>query len=174
MSDRPAAPPADAVVADGPAQPSGAQVSETQASEAQPSGPGQRTAGRGRAWLALALRLLSSKPVRWGFVAVAVALGAYVVADEWTQVRAGLASLGFLAIAGALVAVLLGLVATMQVWRVLLAALGSPLGPARRPGSFSSASSVSTCPARSGRSWRRWSWVPRTRCRGTARPAPRC
>jgi len=143
MSDRPAAPPADAAVADGPAQPGGAQANGAQAGEAQPSG-GQASGaqvgeaqasggqaseppGRGGAWLALALRLLSSKPVRWGFVAVAVGLGAYVVADEWTQVRAGLASMGFLAIAGALVAVLLGLVATMQVWRVLLAALGSPL-----------------------------------------------
>jgi glycosyltransferase 2 family protein len=115
MSDRPVAPPADAAVADGP----------DQASE-PPS--------RGRAWLALAIRLLSSRPVRWGFVAAAVGLGVYVVADQWTQVRAGLASMGLLAIAGALVAVLLGLVATMQVWRVLLAALGSPLAvrPAAR------------------------------------------
>ena len=69
--------------------------------------------------------------MRWGFVAAAVALGAYVVVDQWTQVRAGLASMGFLAVAGALVAVLLGLLATMQVWRVLLAAFGSPL--ATRP-----------------------------------------
>jgi uncharacterized membrane protein YbhN (UPF0104 family) len=123
MSDRPVAPSADATVADGPAQPSGAQVGGAQGSGAQASEP----PSRGRAWLALALRLLNSRLVRWGFVAAAVALGTYVVADQWTQVRAGLASMGFLAIAGALIAVLAGLVATMQVWRVLLAALGSPL-----------------------------------------------
>jgi glycosyltransferase 2 family protein len=115
MSDRPAAPPADPAVADGPEQ-------------------GSQPPSRGRAWLALAVRVVNSKAVRWGFVAAAVALGAYWVAAHWTQVRAGLASLGFLAVAGALVAVVLALVGTMQVWRVLLAALGSPLSarPAAR------------------------------------------
>lgn len=115
MSDRPVAPPADAAVTDG-------------------GGQGGEPPSRARARLALAMRLLSSRPVRWGFVAVAIGLGVYVVADQWTQVRAGLASMGLLAIAGALVAVLFGLVATMQVWRVLLAALGSPLSvrPAAR------------------------------------------
>jgi len=115
MSDRPAAPPADPAVADGPEE------------AGQPP-------SRGRAWLALAVRLVNSKAVRWGFVVAAVGLGAYWVADHWTQVRPGLASLGFLAVAGALAAVVLALVGTMQVWRVLLAALGSPLGarPAAR------------------------------------------
>jgi hypothetical protein len=112
MSDRPVAPPADAAVADGP-------------------GRGSEPPSRGRAWLALAGRLFGSRLVRWGFVAAAIALGGYWVADQRTEVRAGLASMGFLAVAGALVAVLLALVATMQVWRVLLAALGSPL--AARP-----------------------------------------
>jgi hypothetical protein len=111
MSDRPVAPPAAPAVADGPGE------------DSEPP-------SRGRGWLALASRLFGSRLVRVGFVAAAVALGAYWVADHWTQVRAGLASMGFLAVAGALVAVLLALVATMQVWRVLLAALGSPL-PAR-------------------------------------------
>jgi len=128
MSDRPVAPSADAALADGSAQPSGGEAREGRPSGGQASG-GQASEppGRSRAWLALAVRLLSSRLVRWGFVACAVALGAYVVADQWTQVRAGLASMGFLPIVAALVAVLLGLVATMQVWRVLLAALGSPL-----------------------------------------------
>jgi glycosyltransferase 2 family protein len=112
MSDRSVAPPADAGLADGPDQDS-------------------RPPGRGHAWLALVVRLVNSRPVRWGFVAAAVGLGAYWVADHWTQVRAGLASMGFLAVVGALVAVLLALVGTMQVWRSLLAALGSPL--AARP-----------------------------------------
>jgi glycosyltransferase 2 family protein len=112
MSDRPVAPPAEPAVTDGSDQDS-------------------RPPSRGHAWLALVIRLANSRPVRWGFVAAAVALGAYWVADHWTQVRAGVASLGFLAVVGALVAVLLALVGTMQVWRALLAALGSPL--AARP-----------------------------------------
>jgi uncharacterized membrane protein YbhN (UPF0104 family) len=71
--------------------------------------------------------VLRSRPVRWGFVAVTVALGGYAVAQEWTGVRAALGRLGFLPVAGALLSVLLGLFATMLVWRLLLAALGSPL-----------------------------------------------
>ena len=118
MSDRPAAPPADPAVADGPNQAGGGQAGGGQDGEPP---------NRGRAWLALATRVLNSRLVRWGFVAAAVALGTYVVADQWTQVRAGLVRMGFLPIVGALVAVLIGLVATMQVWRILLAALGSPL-----------------------------------------------
>ncbi len=79
-----------------------------------------------KSWRAAA-RLLASRPVRWGFITVTVALGAYAVVRQWTDVRAGLASLGFLAAAGALLGVLLAMLATMQVWRVLLGALGSPL-----------------------------------------------
>ena len=123
MPDRPAA-----SASAGPA-PAAAQAADASPADGPDQGSGAPS--RGRAWLALAGRLLGSRPVRWGFVAAAVALGAYVVADQWTQVRAGLASMGFLAVVGALVAVLLGLLATMQVWRVLLAAFGSPL--ATRP-----------------------------------------
>ena len=86
--------------------------------------------GRGRGLLGLITGVMGSKLVRWGFVAVTVGLGAYAVAREWGHVRSALASLGFLPVAGALVAVLAALLAAMQVWRVLLAALGSPL-PAR-------------------------------------------
>jgi uncharacterized membrane protein YbhN (UPF0104 family) len=92
-----------------------------------PTGPGP---GRRRGLLGLVTAVMGSKIIRWGFVAVTVALGGYAVAREWTHVRAALASLGFLPVAGALVAVLAALAAAMQVWRVLLAALGSPL-PAR-------------------------------------------
>ena len=115
MSDRPAAAPVDgpaAGPADGPANGSGSPR------------------GRLRAMLTTASRLLASRPVRWGFVAVAVGLGGYAVARQWTDVRAALASLGLLAIAAAMLSVLLALLAMMQVWRLLLAALGSPL-PAR-------------------------------------------
>jgi uncharacterized membrane protein YbhN (UPF0104 family) len=91
------------------------------------TGPGP---GRRRGLLGLVTAVMGSKIIRWGFVAVTVGLGGYAVAREWTHVRAALASLGFLPVAGALVAVLAALAAAMQVWRVLLAALGSPL-PAR-------------------------------------------
>ena len=77
-------------------------------------------------WAAVGPRL-SSRPVRWGFVAIAVGLGSYAVASEWTAVRSALASLGILAVLGALACVLLALAATMEIWRVLLGALGSPL-----------------------------------------------
>jgi hypothetical protein len=77
-----------------------------------------------------AARLLSGRPVRYGFVAVTVGLGGYAVAREWAGVRAGLASLGPGTAAAALLSVLAAMLATMQAWRVLLAGLGSPL-PAR-------------------------------------------
>jgi glycosyltransferase 2 family protein len=73
------------------------------------------------------LALVGSRAVRWGFVAVTVGLGAYAIASNWTGVRLGLASIGFGAAAAAMVAVLAALVALMEVYRILLAALGSPL-----------------------------------------------
>lgn len=85
--------------------------------------------GPGGRWQA-AGGLAARRPVRYGFIAVAVALGGYAVARQWTDVRVALASLGFLAVAAALLAVLAAMLATMQTWRLLLAGLGSPL-PAR-------------------------------------------
>jgi glycosyltransferase 2 family protein len=120
MPDRPAAPaPAASPRADAP----GGEPKAGSAAAGGAGGPGGAPRNRWRA----ALRMINSRPVRWGFVAVAVALGGYAVARQWTDVRAALAHLGFLAVAGALLAVLAALLATMQVWRVLLAALGSPL-----------------------------------------------
>jgi hypothetical protein len=74
-----------------------------------------------------ARRLMTSRVVRWGFVAVTVGLGGYAVAREWTSVRTALGSLGILPVVAALLSVLAGLFATMMAWRRLLAALGSPL-----------------------------------------------
>src|SRR6266851_1704619 len=93
------------------------------------NGPETAATGRRSRW-ARAGRLLSGRAVRWGFVAVTAGLGGYAVAREWPGVRAGLASLGVAATAGALLCVLAAMVMTMQAWRVLLAGLGSPL-PAR-------------------------------------------
>jgi hypothetical protein len=95
-----------------------------------PAGPAGGGPGRGRWLLNLVTAVMGSKLVRWGFVAVTVGIGAYAVVSQWSHVRSALASLGFLPVAGALVAILAALLAAMQVWRVLLAALGSPL-PAR-------------------------------------------
>jgi glycosyltransferase 2 family protein len=88
--------------------------------------PGMAVTGRRSRW-AVAGQLLSSRPVRWGFVAVTVGLGGYAVAREWPGVRSGLASIGPGTSAEALLCVLAAVVLTMQVWRVLLAGLGSPL-----------------------------------------------
>jgi uncharacterized membrane protein YbhN (UPF0104 family) len=81
----------------------------------------------GRRVVVVLRRMLSSRLIRVGFVVVAGGLGGYAVARQWGQVRAELAQLGWLTVVAALVAVLAGLIATMQVWRVLLSALGSPL-----------------------------------------------
>jgi glycosyltransferase 2 family protein len=83
---------------------------------AGPAGP----AGAGRAgWPRRALRL--------GFLLLAAGLGGYAVARRWGEVRAGFGAVGPLAAGLALLAVLAGLLASVQVWRRLLAALGSPL-----------------------------------------------
>jgi hypothetical protein len=97
------------------------------------AGPG-RGGGRPRGAAALATTVMGSRPVRWGFVAVTVGLGGYYVVRQWPHVQLALGRLGFLAVAGALACVLAALLAAMQVWRHLLAALGSPLpaGPAAR------------------------------------------
>jgi uncharacterized membrane protein YbhN (UPF0104 family) len=98
--------------------------------KSSPTGPAGDGAGRGGRLLRLVTVVMGSKLVRWGFVAVTVAIGAYAVVSQWSHVSSALSRLGFLPVAGALVAILAALLAAMQVWRVLLGALGSPL-PAR-------------------------------------------
>jgi glycosyltransferase 2 family protein len=97
---------------------------------APPDGPddGVGTGRRGfpPGW-ATVTRLIASRPFRWGFVAVAIALASYAVIRERTGVQAAFASLGFARVAAALVCVLIATFATMLVWRTLLAGLGSPL-----------------------------------------------
>ncbi len=99
------------------------------AADGRPGSEGTRH-DRIRSLWTVAKRILTGRPVRWGFAAAAVAIGGYAVARQWADVRTALASLGILVVAAAMVSVLLAMLATMQVWRVLLAALGSPL-PAR-------------------------------------------
>jgi hypothetical protein len=83
-------------------------------------------AGR-RGWLGTAARILRGRPVRYGFVVVAVGLGTYAVVRQWHEVRTALVDIGLLPAVGAMVAVLCGLACSMQVWRALLTSLGSPL-----------------------------------------------
>jgi hypothetical protein len=85
-----------------------------------------RPAGRLR-WLTLLARIAGSRAVRYGFVVVAVGLAAYALAREWGSVRGALGDLGFWAVAGALASILLAYAISVQVWRLLLASLGSPL-----------------------------------------------
>lgn len=80
-----------------------------------------------RDWLRTVSRLLGSPAIRYGFVAIAVGLGVYAVVAQWHEVRTALVDIGVLPAIGAMVAILLGLLASLQVWRVLLASLGSPL-----------------------------------------------
>jgi hypothetical protein len=72
-------------------------------------------------------RALGGRAVRYGFVVLAVGLGTYAVVRQWSEVRAALVAIGVLPVLGALLAILGGLAASMQVWRVLLTSLGSPL-----------------------------------------------
>jgi hypothetical protein len=88
--------------------------------------PGMAVTGRRSRW-AVAGQLLSGRPVRWGFVAVTLGLCGYAVAREWPGVRSGLASIGAGTAAEALLCVLAAVVMMLQVWRVLLGGLGSPL-----------------------------------------------
>jgi uncharacterized membrane protein YbhN (UPF0104 family) len=72
-------------------------------------------------------RILRSRATRYGFALAAVGLGCWAVADEWSGVHAALARIGLLTAIGALVCVMAATVCSMQSWRVLLAAMGSPL-----------------------------------------------
>ncbi|HEX3589173.1 MAG TPA: hypothetical protein VHV74_06035, partial [Pseudonocardiaceae bacterium] len=76
---------------------------------------------------AMARGALGSRAVRYGFVVVAVGLGVYAVVRQWPDVRTSLVQIGVLPAIGALVAAVAGLGFAVQVWRVLLAALGTPL-----------------------------------------------
>jgi glycosyltransferase 2 family protein len=127
MSDGQAAPPAGDICASG-APTAGEPASGKHSAAGEPTVERKPAGGAQlRTWLRWASRLLSSRLVRWGFVAVTVALGGWAVAREWGGVRSALASLGLPVVAGAMVCVLAALLASMFVWRVLLAGLGSPL-----------------------------------------------
>ncbi|MEU1384391.1 MULTISPECIES: lysylphosphatidylglycerol synthase domain-containing protein [unclassified Nonomuraea] len=76
---------------------------------------------------AIPKRSLPRRLLRLGFLAVALAFGAWAVARQWDAVVAGFARLSWPALAGSLVAVVAALLGAMLTWRTLLADLGSPL-----------------------------------------------
>lgn len=65
--------------------------------------------------------------VRVAFLLVALGFGAWVVAGQWEEIRAGFARLSWTSLVLSLVAVLAALCGGMMTWRALLADLGSPL-----------------------------------------------
>ncbi len=102
-----------------------------QAGEHRPGPPAPRPgSGRARSAGGLALRLVRSRSVRYGFVVATVGIGVYAIVSRWPAVHAALVKIGFGTAAEAMLCVLVGLVALLQMFRVLLGALGSPL-PAR-------------------------------------------
>ncbi len=82
--------------------------------------------------LAAVLGLARSRAVRWSFILVATGLGAYAIVSSWTHLQAGLSRLGFTAVVAAFACVLVNLLGQLQVYRSLLAGLGSrlPMRPA--------------------------------------------
>jgi glycosyltransferase 2 family protein len=72
-------------------------------------------------------RLLTAPATRLAFLVLAVTLGAFAVASQWSEVRTGFAKLGPPALLAALALALATCAATFAVWRGLLAAFGSPL-----------------------------------------------
>jgi glycosyltransferase 2 family protein len=87
---------------------------------------GQRRGLWQRTWPA-AKRIFASRLVRWAFAATAAGIGGFEVARQWGRVWPVMSHIGPWSAAGAMLSVLIAMFASMQVWRLLLAALGSPL-----------------------------------------------
>jgi glycosyltransferase 2 family protein len=92
----------------------------------EPSAPPGRPAAAGLGRLVSgSLRVLESRPFKLGFVLLMAALGGYAVVSQWKQVSANVTDLGAGAIVQALALVCGSWLASMLVWRLLLAASGS-------------------------------------------------
>ena len=75
----------------------------------------------------VAKRIFVARPVRWAFAATAGGLCGLEVARQWGRVGPVLSHIGPWSAAGAMLSVLIAMFASMQVWRLLLAGLGSSL-----------------------------------------------
>lgn len=82
---------------------------------------------RGSAAKALAGKVVGSRLVRYGFIVIVVAYGAYAVSTQWTDIHHAIDRIGLRWSAAALAAVLAALFTSMLSWRALLVGLGSPL-----------------------------------------------
>jgi glycosyltransferase 2 family protein len=101
------------------------------------TGPaGDGTAGRqersqarssSQAALGVAKWFIGSRTAKFAFVALAVGIGGYEIWRQWADIHHALARIGPLAVLGALVVLLFMQFATVRIWQVLLAGLGSPL-----------------------------------------------
>ncbi|HXL93992.1 MAG TPA: lysylphosphatidylglycerol synthase domain-containing protein [Streptosporangiaceae bacterium] len=87
----------------------------------------QRAGARRRGLWSVAKRIFVARSVRWAFAITAAALCGLEVARQWGRVVPVLSSIGPWSAAGAMLSVLIAMFASMQVWRLLLAGLGSPL-----------------------------------------------
>ena len=72
-------------------------------------------------------KILRSRLTRWGLLAVSLAICAYAVVVNWHTTSADFAKISPVAIVAALGCLLLGQLATLYVWRRLIAGLGTPL-----------------------------------------------
>jgi glycosyltransferase 2 family protein len=72
-------------------------------------------------------RLTPANAAKIAFLLLALGLGVYAVADQWTQVRADLADIGVPALVAAVLLTLPAWFAMMATWRGLLADFGSRL-----------------------------------------------
>jgi glycosyltransferase 2 family protein len=102
--------------------PAGTAAESTSRSAGQPAPgivPGVRPArGRLGRW---------QRPIRIGFLGLAVGLGAVAVVTRWDQVRASLGQLDLGPLLLSLLAAIGGSAVSMMVWRTLLTDLGSPV-----------------------------------------------
>ena len=76
---------------------------------------------------AVIARLLESRLLRWGFVLVALVLCGVALSRSWDDIRLAATEISWPLVAGAQVAVIVGIGLTVMGWRRLLADLGSPL-----------------------------------------------
>jgi uncharacterized membrane protein YbhN (UPF0104 family) len=88
---------------------------------------GQPAGARHRGLWSVAKRIFVARPVRWAFATTAGGLCGLEVARQWGRVGPVLSHIGPWSAAGAMLSVLIAMFASMQVWRLLLAGLGSSL-----------------------------------------------
>ena len=71
--------------------------------------------------------VLSSRPARVVFLVLVLVIATRAIVVEWPHIKDALADLDPLAVLGALLALLAGMMAALAAWRTLMAGLGSPL-----------------------------------------------